>query len=168
LKQTTLIAVTVGLSVIAVFGALFAYSMIENAASDYVYDVYLEKTERFSEIKYEMEWEINHYPFENFEIVSECIGATELWITGEIKWRGMENAMEDRPIFADDAGLKIIAWQYTKDQWNCIKNYGDFPELQSKLIKLNNEYKQLAKEIGDMENEVIRTPFENGLFPGKI
>ena len=51
MKQTTLIAVTVGLSVVAVFGALFAYSMIENAASDYVYDVYLEKTERFSEIK---------------------------------------------------------------------------------------------------------------------
>ena len=51
MKQTTLIAVTVGLSVIAVFGALFAYSMIENTAVDYVYDVYLEKTERFSQIE---------------------------------------------------------------------------------------------------------------------
>ena len=87
MKQTTLIAVTVGLSVVAVFGALFAYSMIENAASDYVYDVYLEKTERFSEIRYEMQWEMENYPFENYEIVSECIGPTEPWVTGEIKWK---------------------------------------------------------------------------------
>ena len=109
---------------------------------------------------------MDNYPFENFEIVSECIGATELWITGDIKWRGTDSF--GNSIYADETGLETVVWQYTKDQWNCIKNYGDFPELQSKLIQLNNEYKQLAKEIGDMENEVIRTPFENGLFPGKI
>ena len=48
-----------------------------------------------------------------------------------------------------------------------IKKYKTYKK-NYKLIQLNNEYKQLAKEIGDMENEVIRTPFENGLFPGKI
>ena len=167
MNQTKLIAVTVGISVVAVFGVLFAYSMIENAASDYVYDVYLEKTERFSQIEHEMEWEMNNYPFENYEIVSECIGATELWLTGEIKWRDMETGT-GRPIFADDAGLQTVTWQYTKDQWNCIKSYGDFPNLQSKLSELNNEAKQLAKEIGDMENRVIEMPFKNGFFPYEL
>ncbi len=166
MKQTTLIAVTVGLSVVAVFGALFAYSMIENTAVDYVYDVYLEKTERFSQIENEIKMEMINYPYENHELVSECIGATGIWKTGDVKWRGTDSF--GNSIYADETGLETVVWQYTKDQWNCITDYGDFPELQSKIIELNNEYKQLAKEIGDMENEVIRTPFENGFFSGKI
>jgi len=133
LKQTTLIAVAVGLSVVAVFGVLIMYSMLE----DYAYAVYLEKIERFSQIENEMIKTMNSYA-DSKTVDQFCYGK----------------------------------YEYTKDQWNCIKkytNYGDGPpNLKLQLTELNNEYKQLAKEIGDIQGRVIEMPFRNGLFPGEI